>query len=185
MQDVLDRLRSTLIPATPDPPLPAGTQSAVMVPIVAGDRPSLLLTVRSQEVRDHKGEVSFPGGVRHGEDPDLLTTALRETEEELGIGRSAFDVLGALPPTHTVVTGYVILPFVGVLAGRPSMTPSPVEIGEILELEIARLRGVEQEAGGEDPLGLYRSWFTYTLDGRTVWGATGRIVHSFLEAWGG
>ena len=173
------------MPAGPDPAIPAGTPSAVMVPIVASDDPTLLLTVRSLHVRDHKGEISFPGGVRHPDDPDLLATALRETEEELGIDRSAFEVIGALPPTHTVVSGYVIVPYVGVLAERPSMTPSPVEIAEVLELEIARLRRVEEEAGGEDPTGELRTWFNYTLDGRTVWGATGRIVHSFLEAWGG
>lgn len=185
MPDLVDRLRSTLLPARPDPAIPAGTPAAVMVPIVASADPSLLLTVRSQLVRDHKGEISFPGGVRHAEDADLLETALRETEEELGIDRSAFDVLGALPPTHTVVSGYVIVPYVGVLAERPAITPSPVEIAEVLEMGIERLRRVEQEAGGDDPAGEFRTWFNYTLDGRTVWGATGRIVHSFLEAWGG
>jgi 8-oxo-dGTP pyrophosphatase MutT (NUDIX family) len=136
--------------------------------------PSLLLTVRSDQVRDHKGEISFPGGVTHPEDRDLLATALRETEEELGIEPSAFDVLGALPATHTVVSGYVIQPFVGILAKRPAITPSPIEIAEVLELEIARLAAVEE---------MVQSWFAYTLDGYTVWGATGRIVHAFLEAW--
>jgi 8-oxo-dGTP pyrophosphatase MutT (NUDIX family) len=146
----------------------------VVVPLLDLPRPALLFTVRSDQVRDHRGEISFPGGVRHGDDSDLLATALRETEEELGIGRDAFDVVGALPPTHTVVSGYVIQPFVGVLAGRPAMTPSPVEIAEVLEVEVDRLAAVEQEV---------QSWFAYPLDGYLVWGATGRIVHAFLEIW--
>ena len=181
MHPIADRLRPLLVPALPDPALPPGTPAAVLVPIIAGADPTLVFTVRSNHVRDHKGEISFPGGVRHGDDPDLLTTALRETEEELGIDPSAFDVLGALPPTHTVVTGYVIVPFVAVLAERPAMRPSPAEIAEVVEMEIGRLDAVESEDGDDVAGG--RTWFVYTLDGRTVWGATGRIVHAFLEHW--
>lgn len=148
-----------------------------MVPLLDLTDPALIFTVRSQEVRDHKGEISFPGGVRHDEDADLLTTALRETEEELGIPSDAFQILGRLPPTHTVVTGYLILPFVGLLSERPVLRPSPVEIAEVLELDLVRLSAAEQEEGV-----LPRSWFAYRLDGHTVWGATGRILHGFLEA---
>jgi 8-oxo-dGTP pyrophosphatase MutT (NUDIX family) len=168
------RLREFLSSGDRDPWPGEGTPAAVVVPLLDLPRPALLFTVRSDQVRDHRGEISFPGGVRHGDDPDLLATALRETEEELGIGRDAFEVVGALPPTHTVVSGYVIQPFVGVLAGRPAMTPSPVEIAEVLEVEVDRLADVEQEV---------QSWFAYPLDGYLVWGATGRIVHAFLEIW--
>jgi 8-oxo-dGTP pyrophosphatase MutT (NUDIX family) len=177
---IVDALRGALAPVRPDPPVGEGTPAAVLVPVLDLPDPALLFTVRSQEVRDHKGEVSFPGGVRHPADPDLLATALRETEEELGIRRDVVEVLGALPPTHTVVSGYVIVPFVGLLAGRPAMTPSPIEIAEVLELEVARLAEVEREAG-IDRDGVFRAWFAYEVDGNTVWGATGRIVHGFLE----
>ena len=152
-----------------------------MVPVLDLPEPSLLFTVRSMDVRDHKGEISFPGGVRHREDPDLLHTALRETEEELGIPADRFEVLGSLPPTQTVVSGFLIAPFVGVLADRPRLRPSPVEIDEVLELEVRRLVAVEREAG-VDRDGERRTWFAYDVGGNTVWGATGRIVHSFLEA---
>jgi 8-oxo-dGTP pyrophosphatase MutT (NUDIX family) len=176
-----DVLRGSLAPARPDPEgLPEGVPAAVMVPILDLPRPALVFTRRTDLVRDHKGEISFPGGVRHEEDPDLLTTALRETEEELGIPPEAFEVLGALPPTHTVVTGYVIVPFVGLLAERPAMSPSPVEIDEVLELEVDRLLGAERKEGG-DRRGSYRTWFAYSLEGQTVWGATGRIVHGLLD----
>jgi 8-oxo-dGTP pyrophosphatase MutT (NUDIX family) len=152
----------------------------VLVPIIdrQGTPPALLFTVRSQEVRDHKGEISFPGGVRHEEDPDLLTTAVRESEEELGIRPESLDVLGALPPVHTVVTGYVILPVVALLRDGTDLDPSPEEIAEVLELRIDDLVRVEEEVTLETRQG----WFAYTLDEHTVWGATGRIVHAFLEA---
>lgn len=180
MVEVSELLRGRLAPVRPDPPLPEGTPAAVIVPVI--QRPdreaSLLFTVRSQEVRDHKGEISFPGGVRHGEDPDLVTTALRETEEELGVGAERLEVLGALPPVHTVVTGYVIVPYVALLDEKTVLRPSAVEIAEVVELGIEDLAGVEEEV----TLEARQAWFAYTLDGHTVWGATGRIVHAFLEA---
>jgi 8-oxo-dGTP pyrophosphatase MutT (NUDIX family) len=185
---IAELLKPGLLPATQDPRLPSGTPSGVLVPVIErpGRPPALLLTVRSQEVRDHKGEISFPGGVRHREDPDLATTAVRETEEELGIRRDGYELIGALPPVHTVVTGYVIVPFVAVLPDLPRLDPSPVEIAEVVEMEIESLARVEEEISleasprtpGRTPS---QGWFAYTLDGRTVWGATGRIVHSFLE----
>jgi 8-oxo-dGTP pyrophosphatase MutT (NUDIX family) len=175
-----DLLREGLA-RVPPAPEEEGTPAAVMVPILDLPEPTVLFTVRSDQVREHKGEISFPGGVRHPEDRDLLATALRETEEELGIDPGAFDVLGSLPATPTVVSGYVIQPFVGVLADRPSITPSQIEIAEVLELPVGQLATVEREVHREMGPGVTRSWFAYTLDGHTVWGATGRILHAFLE----
>lgn len=160
----------------------AGVPAAVLVPVIDLPDPVLVLTRRSDTVRDHKGEISFPGGVRHAEDRDLRSTALRETEEELGIPAAAVEVLGALPPTETVVSGYVIVPFVGLLRRRPAMTPSIAEIAEVLEFEVSRFRPVERAVGGIDPTGRFSTWFAYELDDHLVWGATGRIVHAFLEA---
>jgi 8-oxo-dGTP pyrophosphatase MutT (NUDIX family) len=172
-------LRETLLDPQPDPPLPDGVPAAVIVPVIDVDEPTLLFTKRTETVRDHKGEISFPGGARHPEDPDLLATALRETREELGISPDEFDVLGALPPTHTMVSGYVIVPFVGRLRERPVLTPSPVEIAEILEVRVSSLIDVEKEV--EVVGGLHPTMYVYEVDGHVVWGATGRIVHGLLE----
>ncbi len=95
----------------------------------------------------------------------------------MGMGAESYEVLGALPPVDTVVTGYVIVPFVARILGRPEMSPSPVEISEVLEIEIEALARVEEEVALEHG----RGWFAYTVGGHTVWGATGRIVHAFLE----
>jgi 8-oxo-dGTP pyrophosphatase MutT (NUDIX family) len=177
MASVAEVLRGVLEPVAPDPDLPDGVPAAVVVPVIDLPRPSLVLTRRTETVRTHKGEISFPGGVRHPEDVDLLATALRETEEELGIPGHAFEVLGRLPPTPTVVSGYVIQPFVGLLSERPTMRPSPIEIAEVLEMDLDRLADVEREV---IPDGRSSGWFAYELDGHTVWGATGRIMHAFL-----
>ncbi len=176
-----DVLARALAPPRPDPRLPEGVQAAVIVPLLDLPDPVVVFTKRSELVRDHKGEISFPGGVRHVEDPDLLATALRETEEELGIPREAIEVAGMLPPTPTVATRYVIAPFVGILHERPEMIPSPVEIAEVIELRLSRLIAVEREVDATGPDGVARSWFAYELDGYLVWGATGRILHSLIE----
>ena len=179
MSTVAEALRGALDSPTPDPEVADGVPAAVVVPVLDGPVPRILLTRRSEAVGTHKGEISFPGGVRHAEDSDLLATALRETREELGIPGEAFDILGRLPSTHTVVSGYVIVPFVGILARRPPMVPSPVEIAEVLEVDLDRLLRAEQEVVVDGRPG--GGWFAYEVDGNTVWGATGRIVHGFLE----
>jgi 8-oxo-dGTP pyrophosphatase MutT (NUDIX family) len=175
-------LRGALDPSAPEPEVVGGVPAGVLVPVIEGPSPNLVLTRRTDLVRHHKGEISFPGGVRHADDPDLLATALRETEEELGISRDAFEVLGALPPVHTIVSGYVIVPYVGMLRARPEVRPSPVEIDEVLEVPVSALDEAEREVLATDGDGATRGWFAYEVGGHVVWGATGRIVHSFLEA---
>lgn len=179
MSSIADALRGFLSDLEPDPALPVGVPAAVIVPVIDVDEPTLLFTKRTETVRDHKGEISFPGGARHPEDPDLLTTALRETHEELGLPADAFEVLGALPPTHTMVSGYVIAPFVARLRENPVLSPSPMEIAEVLQLEVSKLLEVEREV--EAVGGLHPTMFVYEADQHVVWGATGRIVHALLE----
>lgn len=175
-----ETLRRALAPARPDPPLPPGVPAAVVVPIVDVDPPSLLFTRRSDAVRTHKGEVSFPGGARHHDDPDLLATGLRETDEELGIAPASLEVLGALPWTPTFVSGFVVVPFVARLGERPRMTPSADEVAEVLEFDLDRLARAERVEQREWRGAAYDT-HTYTLDGHTVWGVTGRILHSMLD----
>jgi 8-oxo-dGTP pyrophosphatase MutT (NUDIX family) len=177
--DIGSALGESVLDQQRDPVLPQGVPAAVILPLIDVAEPTLLFTRRTDNVRAHKGEISFPGGARHAEDLDLLTTALRETHEELGISPEAFEVLGMLPPTHTMVSGYVIAPFVGRLGQRPQLTPSPVEIAEVLELPISRLLEVEREV--EAVGGLHPTMFVYEVEGYVVWGATGRIVHGLLE----
>jgi 8-oxo-dGTP pyrophosphatase MutT (NUDIX family) len=165
----------------PEPPEGVeGRPAAVLVPVVDGDGPSVVFTKRTDELPRHPGEISFPGGLRHPEDRDLLETALRETDEELGLPRGDIEVLGSLEPFLTYTTGFWVAPFVGWLRPDPPLRPSPSEIAAVLELPIAMLLGVEREVEWRRDEVVWRG-FVYEVEEHTIWGATGRMVHEFLE----
>jgi len=180
MGDLADVLREVLDPPIPDPSLPPGAPAAVLIPIVASPEASLLFTVRSDDLRRHSGEISFPGGARHDEDADLLATALRETEEELGIAPGSFDVVGRMGPQLSHVSGYAVVPFVGLLAELPELRPNPMEVAEVLEVPLATLLEVERLVARTWQGATYHT-YEYATGGHTVWGLTGRILHELLE----
>jgi 8-oxo-dGTP pyrophosphatase MutT (NUDIX family) len=154
--------------------------AAVLVPIVEDRDPWVVFTRRTDELPRHAGEISFPGGLSHGGDAAPRNTALRETEEELGLSPSEVDVLGALPPVHTFVSGILIVPFVGMLRPRPTFAPNAGEIAEVLQYPLARLSEAEREV--EFPRGdhVYRG-FAYEMQDNMIWGATAFILHSLIE----
>jgi 8-oxo-dGTP pyrophosphatase MutT (NUDIX family) len=125
--------------------------------------------------------VSFPGGLSEPADASLADTALRETEEEVGLSRDAVELLGALPPVHTTVSGILVTPFVGTVSKLPTLGVSDGEIVRILTPSLAMLDVVEvervYERQGRD---VWRGW-EYDVDGTTIWGATGWMLHSLLE----
>ena len=175
-----ERLAATLDP-DPAPDLPPDTRFAsVLLPLVASPQPSLIFTVRSEHLSRHAGEISFPGGLQHEEDANLEATALRETEEELGIRRSAVEVIGALSPVHTFVSGILIVPFVGVLSIRPELSPNAAEIAEVLEYTIEELADAEGTVEFPRDGHVYRG-FAYEMGPNTIWGATAMILHEMLE----
>ena len=176
-----ESLRIALDPVDRPFEVPDGRRpAAVLLPLVDGPEPSVVLTRRTDHLPRHPGEISFPGGMWHEHDPDLLETALRETEEELGLSRELVDVLGSLDPLQTYTTGYTIAPFVGALDVDPVFTANPAEIAEVLEFGVPRLLDVEQPREWTRADEVYRG-FVYELDGHTIWGATARILHEFLE----
>ena len=164
--------------------------AAVLVPLLP--RPEglhVLFTERSKELRSHAGQISFPGGGIDASDADAATAALREAREEVGLDPRHVEIIGLLDDCPTFVTGYVILPVVGVVdplaftaAGRYPWNPSPAEIAALHELplddfcdpENLRIEMRERE-------GLMFELFWYTVQGQTVWGATARILHQLIE----
>lgn len=176
-----ERLRASLGPVDGAPALtdrPA-RPAAVLLPLVDGGEPSVVFTKRTEHLPRHPGEISFPGGMRHDGDADLLATALRETEEELGLPRRLVDVLGTLQPLETFTTGLTIVPFVGALEADPTFTANPGEIAVVLEFPLSRLLEVEQRMSWEHEGTTYHG-HVYELDGHTIWGATARILNEFL-----
>ena len=153
----------------------------MLVPLYldAGDLHAVF-TRRRDDLRRHAGEISFPGGRQDEPDEDLRVTALRESEEEIGLPREEVELIGALPPVGTFVTGYKIHPFVGIIRPGHRWTPQPKEVEEILELSLPAL------VGGYESKRLLRKGVpiktpTYTVGESFVWGATARIVQELLE----
>jgi 8-oxo-dGTP pyrophosphatase MutT (NUDIX family) len=179
--DLRARLGGALDPDPAYAPAPGDRLAAVLVPIL--DDETVVFTKRTEDLPRHPGEISFPGGIRHVEDAAPVDTALRETQEELGIGSEAVEVLGALPPVHTFVSGILIVPFVAIVRGRPPFRPNVGEIAEVLSYPLGALataeRHVEWRRDGE----VYRG-YAYEMGDHTIWGATARILHDLLEIVG-
>jgi 8-oxo-dGTP pyrophosphatase MutT (NUDIX family) len=160
------------------------TDSAVLVPLfadVAGEVHAVF-TRRRDDLRRHAGEISFPGG-RREDGEELLQTALREADEEVGLPPDAVEIAGALTPTPTMVTSYAIYPFVGVIEPGREWVLAPTEVAEILELPIRALRAGQ----GERRLvrkGVPFRTTTFEVGPHTIWGATARIVADLLSRIG-
>jgi 8-oxo-dGTP pyrophosphatase MutT (NUDIX family) len=160
---------------------PGGTDAAVLIPLYenVGELVAVF-TERRSDLRRHAGEISFPGGRQDEPDEDLRATALREAEEEIGLKPSDVELLGALPPVGTFVTGYRVHPFVGVIEPGHTWTPQESEVADVLELSIPALRrGFEMQRLLRKGVPIKTP--TYTVHGHFVWGATGRIVQSLLK----
>jgi len=160
---------------------PGKTDAAVLVPIFhrAGE-PVAVFTERRADLRRHAGEISFPGGRQDFPDEDLRTTALREAEEEIGLARGEVELVGALPPVGTFVTGYRVFPFVGLIEPGQTWTLQETEVAQLLELSLADLvRGHEHKRLIRRGVPIKTP--TYTVDGHFVWGATARIVEHLLR----
>jgi 8-oxo-dGTP pyrophosphatase MutT (NUDIX family) len=183
-----DQLRETLPPildrASGAKAPPGDSLASVLVPLlVSTPDPRVVFTRRTETLSRHAGEISFPGGLAdQGE--DAASAALRETEEELGLAPADVELVGALPPVHTRVTGILIVPFVGLLAKDPRFTPNAEEIAEVLEFRLADLveRGADAEVEHE---GRTLQTYVYEVDGHVIWGATARILWSLIEAING
>lgn len=148
--------------------------------LVMDIEPALVFTVRAAGLSRHAGEISFPGGLQdQGE--TLQRTALRETHEEIGVDPSLPEVVGALGAMHTFVTGIVVAPFVGMVDRLPPLTVSEAEIDEVVLLPVERLAVAERTVEYERPGGGVWRGFAYDVDGHTVWGATGWMVHMLLQ----
>jgi 8-oxo-dGTP pyrophosphatase MutT (NUDIX family) len=167
--------------------LPYDHHAAVLVllyPHPADARPHLVLTLRSDRLRRHRGQVSFPGGVvEPGE--DLVAAALREAHEEVSIIPAAVEVLGTLTPLPMPHTGFVLHPFVGVARVRPDLRACEDEVARVLEVPLAVLADparVRQEPRllGEQ---VYQVPY-FDVAGEKVWGATAMILAELLAVLG-
>lgn len=158
---------------------PAG----VLVPIIERRFGlTVLLTERSADLKQHAGQVSFPGGGMEPHDSDIVDTALRETHEEVGIEPGLVDVAGYLRPRPTV-TGYAVTPVVGVVESSFELRLDPVEVDNVFEVPLEFL----MDAGNETHYERAFDGVTYAVtsiyyEGYDIWGATAGIIGSLRRA---
>ncbi len=168
-----------LHPELRPPAQTAAVEAAVLLPIILRDKPTILFTQRTTNLARHSGQVSFPGGRSEASDLSPLETALRETREETGIDASFVSVAGYLPRYRTG-TGFDISPVVGILSEGFTLAPDPNEVAEAFEaplsffLDPANRRRETRIWGGRE-----RSFYVFTPQGRTIWGATAAILVDF------
>ena len=151
-------------------------EAAVLVPITRGQEPELVLTLRAKGLSTHGGEVAFPGGRRDAEDSDLISTALRETEEEIGLARGQVEVIGEL---STLVSRYglKVKPIVGLIPAGELFHPNQGEIAEVFSVPLNFFAKDPREATHRiDYLG--RSWYvpSYRYGSFCIWGLTAIMV---------
>lgn len=159
--------------------------AAVLLPLFTRDgQDHVLLTRRTDKMRHHRGEISFPGGRREPHDPDLITTALRETEEELGIAPDDVKVLGRLDDFFSV-HGYHVTPYVGRFPFPYPLRADPGEIAEIIEVPLTRFLepGIHHQEDWRHRGRMHAVDF-YTVDHYQVWGLTAAILRQFLQRLG-
>ncbi len=154
---------------------PADAQSAAVLVILytRHRQPHVLLIQRAAHLRLHAGEICFPGGTYEAGDGSLLTTALRETREELDLEIEASRVLGLLPEVLTL-TGFTIAPFVTLLDPPPRPRKNPSEVQEILEIPLMPLLSTHHREMGYPPA---KQMVAYWYLQHRVWGATAKILH--------
>ncbi|WP_277553466.1 NUDIX hydrolase [Halobaculum limi] len=160
----------------------AERRAAVLAAVIdRGGDPHVLFTKRAEHLGSHPGQMSFPGGGVESHDEDLVATALREANEEIGLLPEEADVVGRLDDIQTV-SEYAVTPFVGTAPDR-EYVPSDDEVAEIAILPISELtarENYESERRDHPHYGDIRLHF-FHVDGYTVWGATGRMLVQLLE----
>jgi 8-oxo-dGTP pyrophosphatase MutT (NUDIX family) len=174
------------------PPLPGLDQksrqpAAVLIPLFKDQEKWMMLFIkRTHHQRDrHSGQIAFPGGRADQHDPSLLDTALRETQEEIGIPPRDIDILGQSCPINTV-TGYEITPFVGLIPWPYSLQLSPIEVEKTVVIPVSWLvdptnHQVKSWKSRSNPRTPIPAVFFDEYQGEILWGATAQIVIDFLE----
>lgn len=172
----------------PDPHVEAMAQldngtfrkASVLIPVIKPSHARLshiVLTVRSNDLNSHAGQVSLPGGSREAHDADDIDTALRESEEEIGLDPKSVEIIGQLGEIH-LPTGFKVTPVIGLIEPEPQLIPCPIEVEQIfmaptsLLLDSAAYKTITQTYKGRE----HQTMELYFGEYR-IWGATAAILH--------
>jgi len=156
--------------------------AAVLVPLVRRDAGlTVLLTQRTEDMPSHAGQIAFPGGRRQAEDPDEIATALRETEEEVGLTREFIEVIGPVDHYRTG-TGYEITPIVGIVTPGFTTRADPREVADVFEVPLAFLMdGANHRIGSRVWNGRTGYFYEMPYGERYIWGVTAGIIRQIWE----
>lgn len=160
--------------------------AAVLVPVVLRDeQPTVLLTLRTSHLRDHAGQISFPGGRSEREDASPEETALREAEEEVGLHRRHVEIIGRLPVFLTI-TGFVVTPVVGLVRPPFELQPDEFEVAEVFETPLGFLLDQRNHVRHEvTHLGKLHHYWSMPWQDYKIWGATAGMLRQLSEVFVG
>lgn len=160
----------------------AAVQAAVLIPVVSrGSGPTVLLTQRAAALRNHSAQIAFPGGRVDAVDGSPVVTALRETEEEIGLAREHVRVLGYLD-AYLTGTGYRVTPVVGLVEPPFALTINPHEVDEAFETPLSFLLDpANHRREGREWKGMYRTYYAMPFGDRYIWGATAGMIRNLYE----
>ncbi len=156
--------------------------AAVLIPLIPRpDGMTMLLTRRAEHVKHHAGQISFPGGRTKTSDDGPRDTALRETAEEIGVPPAQVTVIGYLE-AYPVVTGYAVVPVVGIVDGDPPLRLDSSEVAEAFEVPLAFLRDENNvRPASRVYKGIEVETYEYLYGGHRIWGATADMIKNFNE----
>lgn len=155
---------------------PGAICAGVVIPVYEKEQESfIVLTKRSNEVRMHKGEVSFPGGMCEDDDGSVMNTALRECREEIGVRTNDVEIVGRLDDMYTL-TGFVITPYVGIIPYPYRFKTNPGEVAYLINLPVEYLMGVNPDMEEAEHMGNIQIVPSFYYNGERIWGATCRLL---------
>ncbi len=167
------------------PPADARRASVMALLYPVADALHLLYIQRTSPANDrHAGQISFPGGSVDPGDVDAVDTALRELEEEVGVGRKDIEVLGGLTQLYIPISNFLVDPFVGVMPYQPTLIPQASEVARTLELPLAAFLATEALQVGDRKLanGMILPEVPYwSVSGEEIWGATSMMTAELIE----
>jgi 8-oxo-dGTP pyrophosphatase MutT (NUDIX family) len=166
-----------------DPPTDPRHDAAVLIAVTERDEPGVILTVRREHLRSHAGQIAFPGG-RLDPGEDHVTAALREAQEEIALDPASVRVIGSADPYHTV-TGYRVVPIVGVVPAGLDLAPHEDEVADLFEAPLSFLLDpANHRRMSAEFQGATRQYWEIDWQGRRIWGATAAMIVNLARRLG-